>query len=244
MLKVKVLIAAIGVASAASVATAAPVVTSHGSEAWQVLGTKANLDGVSWTTDGGATWTQDATLYVGQTVQFKFDMYKPTTGTHRSDHLEAWIDWDQSGTLEDGAETVAYGEVMIYNDPVAYGAAPAPADLVNLAGTSYSYTSDSFSLTWDMAGDYWLKALVTCSESLVSTYNGSNKLIGDPETVWDSQWDAGVDYQALLRSDLTYLWQGESEIYKFTVVSEPAAFALFGLGLVSLVAARKRAQKA
>lgn len=235
MKKFSSMIAVIAVSSVAVVAQASPITQdNHEKPYWQILGTDAGTNnsgtvsdyGVFWSIDGGA-FGQETTLYVGQTVQFQFNMYKPSTGTHYADLLEAWVDWNQDGFLEDGTESIIYAEEIVR--PTKGAAAIAKK------GDEFQYLSDTFTLTNDMVGDLWLKALVTCTHSVTVDEGYRNN--------WNGQWwdiNKGA-YEGLLNPYGSY-YQGETENYHLTVVSEPAAAALFGLGLVALVARKRRKQ--
>ncbi|MCP4268328.1 MAG: hypothetical protein GY777_22595 [Candidatus Brocadiaceae bacterium] len=53
-------------------------VATHNTTNWQELDDTLNgadTYGTTWSTDGGSTWGRED-LYVGQTIQFKFDLHK------------------------------------------------------------------------------------------------------------------------------------------------------------------------
>ncbi len=91
----------------------------HFEQTWQKLGTAwdketapkdidTSDDGVSWSLDGGSTYGHDE-IYAGQSVDFKFDMYKNTWGGHSLDLLKVWIDWDQDYSFDE-KDVVLYEE--------------------------------------------------------------------------------------------------------------------------------------
>ncbi len=211
---------------------------THDTTKWQELATGSGLydSGISWSLDGGSTWGHTTDLYVGQTLQFKLNMQENEVGTHYANLAKAWVDWDQNGSFEDD-ESVAYG-LHVLRDT---NNAPDPADY--LTGNQ-EYLSSIYTLTNDNIGDdLWVRALATCSESVVRRDGGSHEIgVSD----WDAQWSTDYinNYENRLVSTGHY-YQGETEEFRLFVhaVPEPSTVLLLGLGLAGLVTRRRVAVK-
>lgn len=211
---------------------------THNSPHWQTLADPANNDnyGVTWSVDNGLTWGRDD-VTVGQTLQFRFNMFKPNVGTHYADHVAAWVDWGQDGAFDHTADQIVYGEHVIatakgqVNTAVesALGTWRTP-DTPNI-----TFYSSAFAVDDSHVGDLWLRAQVTCSHSLTKAAGVRNH--------WDAQWHPNYtgDYQNLFGPTGHY-YQGETEEWKITVTSvpEPSTIALLALGMLGLVVTRKR----
>lgn len=209
---------------------------SHYTPAWQELatygddGTQVSDYGVFWSTDNGATWGQDTNLYVGQQVQFKFNMHKENVGTHYADFMKSWIDWGQDGQFDE-SDVLAFGyQELAINESGNFGSSNSPNQ------PDYTFFSDSFLLTLDDIGDLLLRARVTCSHSLADSLGmGSN---------WDDQWDitAGTYYSGF--NPTGFLYQGEVEEWQINVraVPEPGTMLLLGGALLGMFGLKRRKQ--
>lgn len=198
-------------------------VATHNTSAWQELASPTSQYGVSWSVDNGATWGQFSDLYVGQQVQFMFNMHKDNVGTHYADFLKAWVDWGQDGQFNE-SDVVAYdSQKLVTNESGNLGSWNMP----NVP--DYTFFSSLYTLTKEDLGDLWLRARVACSESLATSMGA---------WAWDDQWKIkDAAYEAAFKPT-GFLNQGEAEEWKITVhaspVPEPATILLMvsGLGLI------------
>lgn len=157
--------------------------TYHSNPSWQLLGSKwdseyspkavdTSDDGVFWSTDGGLTWDNPEIL-AGQTVDFRFDMYKELWGKHVFDAIKVWIDWNQDQDFTDAGEIILADQWNFKDEPT-YKYDDYPAGVSKSFYTSLTFPENSF-------GDYWLRARVVCNADI-----GSNL---------DNLYSTGYEYQ-------------------------------------------------
>ena len=88
-----------------------------------------------------------------------------------------------------------------------------------------TFTTDNILVSGIFTGTTWLRARVSCSESIVTYNNSINGLASDAPI-----------------SATGYLWQGETEDYRINVASVPVPGAvwLLGSGLLGLLGVRRK----
>jgi hypothetical protein len=194
---------------------------THQDPSWQRLGrlwdaesapkaSDTSDDGVFWSLDNGVTWGHNA-ITVGQTVKFKFDMYKYEWGRHEYDAIRVWLDKNRDKDFTDAGE-------IILTDKWYFRSMPGYVYGDGIADVSKSFYTD---VTFNDVGDFWLRARVTCNESINNTLDN-------------------------LKSTGNF-WQGEVEDWKLTVkaapVPEPSTLLLLGLGLSGVAVMGRRFRK-
>lgn len=205
-------------------------------------------DGVLWrTSTDPSNWTSNfgttATLTQGEYVQFQFLFSRSVDGNHLFDELKVWLDWNQDGHWDNTAQ----------NDEIITNVRWDKDD--NVDGSSVGNRSQSYcydnGLTWNndtdtcnsdddfklftaqvqvpldaQLGDTWLRARVTCENSL---------------SFYDNNW---------IMSPYGYLHQGEVEDYMVTIaekkeeppvnVSEPSSLLIMSPALLFLAGIRRK----
>ncbi|MCG8549595.1 MAG: PEP-CTERM sorting domain-containing protein [Desulfobacterales bacterium] len=201
--------------------------TTNKTTRWQALGNSADIGnyGVTWTTNN-ASWGRED-LYVGQEVKFRFEMYSANQGSHYGNVLKAWFDGNGDATFN-SSDVVASGFAKVGHQT---------------AGSSVEYISNTITITEDMIGTTYLRARVTCTESIFSTH------LDNP---WwrDNQWHYSQQTYINVFDAYADYWQGEIEEWAIKIngdssgstspIPEPATFALFGVGLLGLSGISRR----
>ncbi len=175
-------------------------------------------DGVFWSANGGAFGHGDIT--VGDSVTFKFVMYKEMWGRHNYDFLKVWIDQDQDKNFSD--ESVFYQNQWNFKTDSGDAAKTPTTTYAYGDGLAQIYKTFYYTMTMTAdPGEYWLRARVVCNADINSNPNNFNP----------------YDYYGY--------GQGEVEDWKFTVkqVPEPASMLLFSLGVLGLAGIRRKMKK-
>jgi len=146
----------------------------HSNPSWQRLGTiwdsesapklvDSSDDGVFWSTDGGATW-DNPDILAGQTIKFRFDMYKELWGRHDYDAIRVWIDMNQDNDFNDVGETILMDKWEFKTETgYAYGD--------GFAGVSKSFYTELICPVDANIGDYWLRARVACNADIDNDFD-------------------------------------------------------------------------
>ena len=229
----------------------------HDTPQWQRLGTEwdsesasANSDseddGVVWKIkqeDGSwSDWSNSAELQQGDTVKFRFNFTRSTTGQeHTYDQLKAWVDlngdnsWTDQG-IGQGGELIKKvtwqkdEEYVKVDGKKRFQLDATPSTNWNTMGQYYNsndiqaYFFKKMTIPMDsVIGDTWMRVRVACSESI-------------------DKYGAGVLHAT------GYYNQGEVEDYLLTIkaaakkvpVPEPSTFAVVMAGLFALMMRRKK----
>ncbi len=128
-------------------------------------------DGVTWSVDGGATWTNNEVV-AGQEIQFRFDFRRAAYGNHKYDQLGVWLDkdgnqvWDDNERLRltDWSSDSPYGGTWLKGDTMVPDDDWDETTNPDAVLQKYFY-SDAFTLDGGV-GILWLRARVACSSSL------------------------------------------------------------------------------
>ena len=145
--------------------------TRHTTGNWQILGDIWNSeygprpvdssdDGVSWSTDGGVNYGHgDVTR--GQSVAFKFDVWRSDSGVHAYDQLKAWVDWDGDKVWDNLNESIIAEQWFKNADP----------GVQNKSFYATAVVPDTAAL-----GETWLRARVSCDHVLFDDTNPYDEL--------------------------------------------------------------------
>ncbi|MBN2809985.1 MAG: hypothetical protein JXR80_10880, partial [Deltaproteobacteria bacterium] len=155
-------------------------VATHTTAEWQKLGTGWSNethqldpdtfdDGVKYSLNGG-TWTVwgDDTLNVkqGDTVQFEFTVTRANYGRHPYDDLGVWLDINGNGSWADPGENILFAR-MDKTEDWGSGSGQIPDGVrTDQHYESKVFLSDSITIGTSFAPDIWLRARVSCSESI------------------------------------------------------------------------------
>jgi len=232
----------------------------HQTTKWQSIGKETIKDGANTNTDNGVfysldngtTWASltDITEFtVGQSVDFRVDIWKEFQGTHYSDVAKVWIDGTQEAKGEwllasNGNYVVKNGVKYSYYDG-------------NVVSTTLSQTSGKpeklgsmvFDYTFTEARTYELVARTMCSDDLSKLVpnDGTSKLINYVDEYGNVKqktmyMPSTADWKAFTTTNPLSTLQGEIEKYSFKVknVPEPTMLSLFGFGLLSLAFFRRK----
>jgi hypothetical protein len=120
-------------------------------------------DGVWWSTTGGSPFNHPD-VQTGQTVRFKFQMYKERWGTHDFDALSVWIDWNRDKDFTDAGE-------RIYFDRWDFETEAGYASGEGWAGRTKDFFTDIVIPDVAVSGEYWLRARVVCSADIGGDFN-------------------------------------------------------------------------
>ena len=140
--------------------------TSHSTGNWQMLGQlwdaepspkvfDTSDDGVWWSTDGGLTYGHGDVMQ-GQTVAFRFDVWRSLTETHQYDQLKAWVDWDGDKVWDNPNERIIARQWSTSDDP--------------LLQNKFFYATVTVPDTAAL-GETWLRARVSNDSSEANPYN-------------------------------------------------------------------------
>ncbi|MDR2189227.1 MAG: PEP-CTERM sorting domain-containing protein [Azonexus sp.] len=193
---------------------------THSNPQWQ------SVSDISWSTDG-INWGNND-VHVGDTIYFKFDLFKETQGSHYGNLLKAWIDWNQDGTFTQDESSFFYEIVNVTNPALDYTNTPV--------NSTHSFITSGFTLIDEGSFDMLVRA--TCTESALD----SDPAYSDEE--WGYQWSVGFDqYDTLFKPD-GHLHQGNlmTSTLNVLAVPEPETYAmmLLGLGMIAAVVRRRR----
>ena len=250
---------------ATAAVTAVLAVTSfgdviHQTTKWQSIGKETIKDGantnsdngVFYSLDNGTTWANLTNLTefsVGQSVDFKVDIWKEFQGTHYSDVAKAWID----GTEEvKGEWLLADNGNYVWKNGKKYSYYDGNVvshTLSQATGNPEILGSMVFDYTFTEARTYELVARTMCSDDLskLVSNDGTSKYINYVDQYGSVKQKtmylpSAADWKAFTVTNPLSTLQGEIEKYSFKVrnVPEPTMLSLFGFGLLSLAFFRRK----
>jgi PEP-CTERM motif len=221
---------AVGLVAMAGQSWATPSLPQNDVATWQ------DISNIQWSTDSGATWGNSA-LVVGQTVEFKFTMHKYKDGNHYGDFIKAWVDWNGDETFDNANETLL-ADYHVVNPT------QQPYHDDNVVNEYYDFVSNPVTLDNTMAGDHFLLARVTCSDSLLATAKDEGVI---SSYTWSDQWSptytsSDSELYKHYFSPTAHYWQGQSKLVKLAVndVPEPGTLALFAVAMAGMGWRRKQ----
>ncbi len=225
----------------------------HNNQTWQYLGTGWSKegsqknpdtydDGVSWSVNGGS-WNQwgDNVLNLkqGDTVKFKFAVTRANYGRHPYDDLGVWLDLNGDGDWSD-SENIFFNR-MDKTTSWGSGSSQIPdGQQDNKKYETKDFFSGDITIGTSFSGDTWLRARVSCSESIngvQGSFETDGTFNGNYQNGVAVAWNVGSNIQAT-----GHLRQGETEDYKMHVapVPVPGAIWLLGSGLLGLMGVRRK----
>ncbi|HEX2957243.1 MAG TPA: PEP-CTERM sorting domain-containing protein [Chitinispirillaceae bacterium] len=229
----------------------------HNTTQWQSIGREtiatngSSNNGVFYSVDGGSSWlnlSSGLEFSVGQTVDFKVEIYKEFQGTHYSDVAKVWLDdvemakgeWTLASngnekTVTERVQTGTWGwgwpiyenkmTTSDYYDGNVYDDSQNP--ITDLSKLTY-LGSIGFSKTFTEARDYEITARAMCSDDLsnVNTTDGnpqSNTItyIGTDNKTYTKTMNMPTDndWNAFTSTNPVSTLQGEAERYVVKVVA-------------------------
>ncbi|MBN1603899.1 MAG: hypothetical protein JW915_19970 [Chitinispirillaceae bacterium] len=266
MLKGKMLKVGLGCLTLIGMSQATPI---HETTKWQSIGKEtiatsgSSNNGVFYSIDDGSSWlnlSSGLEFSVGQTVDFKVEIYKEFQGTHLSDVAKVWLDdvemakgnWALASN--GNSKTVGWWwdpTTSSYYDGNVFDDSQNP--ITDLSKLTY-LGSIGFEYTFESARDYTLTARTMCSDDLAALNTKDGNPVANTSTYIDANNQVryenmpiptAKDWKAFTATNPNSTLQGEIEQYTVSVrdVPEAGSLSLMLLGLTSLTGAffvRKR----
>ena len=173
-------------------------------------------------------------------MQFKFTVTRANYGKHPYDDLGVWLDINGDGDWNDSGENILF-ERMDKTVSWGSGSGQIPVNLqTNKQYESRDFYSSDITIGSSFAADIWLRARVSCSESINGVqgrFDENGNFLGNYQNGIAVAWDFGDHISAT-----GYLYQGETEDYRINVapVPVPAAVWVLGSGLLGLIGVRRK----